>query len=97
MDPFIQALIDLPNLIADYHKAMAELAEARKDLEAQKDDKYVSLDWVCRYFNVSKKTALIMLADEKMFVHGRHIKRFKRSDILRFAERHKINVKDIHE
>jgi len=40
---------------------------------------------------------MAMLADEKVFVYGRQIKRFKKSAILRFAERNSIKVSQVSE
>ncbi|GAB3780647.1 hypothetical protein GCM10028818_33210 [Spirosoma horti] len=92
----LQALNELPNLVADYKKVAAQLAEAQKELAALKEDRYVSWDWIAQYFDISKTTAHLMLAEEKMFVHGRQIKRFRKSAIIRFAERNSIKVKDVH-
>ncbi|WP_338876938.1 hypothetical protein WBJ53_14880 [Spirosoma sp. SC4-14] len=94
MTPF-EALAELPQLIADYKRVAAELQECQKELAALKDDQYVTWEWICQYFDISKSTAMLMLADEKLFVHGRQIKRFKKSTILRFAERHSIKVKQL--
>ncbi|GAB3780644.1 hypothetical protein GCM10028818_33200 [Spirosoma horti] len=91
----LQAFTELPNLVADYKKVAAELAATQRELAALKEDKYVNWEWICEYFGVTKKTGYMMLANEKVFVHGRKIKRFKKSDILRFAERNSIKLKEI--
>lgn len=91
----LQALSELPNLVADYKKVAAQLAQTQKELAALKDDQYVGWDWICQYFGVSKSTAMLMLSEEKLFVHGRQIKRFRKAAILKFAERNSIKLKDI--
>jgi hypothetical protein len=94
MDPF-QALAEMPKLVADYQKTAQQLIETQRELAALKDDKLVGWDWVCEYFGVTKPTAMLMLENEKIFCYGRQVKRFKKSDIVRFAERHTIKVKDL--
>lgn len=94
MDPF-QALTKLPEIVANYERIAAELAETRRELAALKDDQYVTWDWICAYFDVTRPTAMAMLAEEKLFVYGRQVKRFKKSVILRFAERNSIKAKDV--
>lgn len=94
MDPF-QALAKLPQLIADYERVAHQLAETQKQLAAQQDDEFVTWDWICDHFKVTRPTAMAMLAEEKLFVYGRQIKRFKKSAILRFAERNSIKLKDL--
>lgn len=94
MDPF-QALCELPKLIEDYKRVTAELIEAKRELASLKDDGYVSWKWVCTYFNMDEKTARSMLAEEKILVHNSKIKKFKKSDLMRFAERHSVKVKDL--
>ena len=71
------------------------LGELRRELAALKDDQYVTWDWICQYFDVTRPTAMAMLANEKLFVYGRQVKRFKKSAILKFAERNSIKVKDL--
>lgn len=94
MDPF-QALSELPNFIEEYKRVATKLAEVEKELAALKEDQYVTWDWICTYFDVTKATAMQMLADEKLFVYGQQIKRFKRSAILKFAERNSIKLKEV--
>ncbi|GAB4052479.1 hypothetical protein [Spirosoma litoris] len=95
MDPF-QALTELPKLIEDYKRVSAELAQAQRELAALKDNQYVTWDWVCNFFGIDLKTAKLMLADEKLFVHNRQIKRFPKAAILSFAERNSVKVKDVY-
>ncbi|MBC3785748.1 helix-turn-helix domain-containing protein [Spirosoma utsteinense] len=94
MDPF-QALAELPKMVADHQKTTAQLIEAQRELSALKEDKLVTWDWVCAYFGVTKNTAVAMLENEKVFCYGRQVKRFRKADIIRFAERHTIKVKDL--
>lgn len=94
MDPF-QALCELPNLIDEYKKTAAELAEVKRELELLKSDKFVTWEWVCDYFGITKRTAFLMLSEEKIFVHGHQLKRVKKSTVLRFAEKNSIKVKEI--
>lgn len=85
----------LKELIERYEKATQRLIEAERELAALKEDKYVTWEWICDYFGVTRPTAMLMLAEEKLFVHGQQIKRFKKSQIIRFAERNSIKVKNI--
>ena len=94
MDPF-QALCELPRLIEEYKKTAAELAEVKRELEALKEDRYVTWEWVCDYFDITKRTAFLMLSEEKAFVHGNQIKRLKKSVVTRFAERNSIKIKEL--
>jgi hypothetical protein len=94
MDPF-QALTLLPSLVDRLEKMTAELIEAKRELAALREDGYVGWDWVCQYLNVTYKTARQMLADEKILVHGKYVKKFRRSDIVRFAERHSVKLKSL--
>ena len=96
MDPF-QALCELPKLIDDYKRVAAELAEAQRELATLKDDQYVTWEWVCQFFSVTKPTAVAMLAEEKLFVYGQKVKRLKKSAVLKFAERNSIKVKQMSE
>ena len=93
----LQAFAQLPGLIERYEQATAKLAAAQKELEALKDDKYVTYEWVCEYFSLSKTTVAEMLQDEKVFTYGRKVKRFRKSAILAFAERHSLKVKDLND
>lgn len=92
MHPF-QALTLLPQLVADYQKTAADLMAAQRELQAIKEDRYVTYEWVCAFFGLDKKTVRQMLANERVFVHGKKVKRFLRSDIIRFAQAHSIEVK----
>ena len=93
----LQALAEIPNLIERYQQATAKLEAAQKELERQKNDKYVTYEWVCDFFGLDRKTVNRMLQDEQVFAYGRQIKRFRRSAILAFAERHSLKVKDLKE
>jgi hypothetical protein len=95
MDPLLKALSELPQLVADYKRVAADLAEAQKQLAALKDDQYVSWEWVCAYFGITKPTAVAMLQDEKIFAYGQKVKRLKKSMVLAFAERNSIKVKEV--
>ncbi|UHG93209.1 helix-turn-helix domain-containing protein [Spirosoma oryzicola] len=94
MTPF-EALAELPKLVEDYKRVATELKECQQELATLKDDQYVTWEWICQYFDISKSTAMLMLADEKLFVHGRQIKRFKKSAIIKFAERNSIKVNQL--
>lgn len=94
MDPF-QALAELPKLIEDYKQAATKLAQTQKELASLKDDQYVSWEWVCQYFGITKPTAVAMLSEEKVFAYGQKIKRLRKSSILQFAERNSIKVKNL--
>lgn len=94
MDPF-QALCEIPKLVEEYKRIATQLEATERELEALKNDQYVTWEWVCQFFDVTKPTAMAMLADEKVFVYGRQIKRFKKSAILRFAERNSIKVNQL--
>ena len=93
----LQALADIPKLIEDYKLVMNRLIQADKELAALKEDRYVGWDWICQYLGVTKPTAMQMLADEKMLVHGRQVKRILRSKVIRFAEKHSVRVRDVTE
>ena len=93
----LQALADIPKLIEDYKVVMNRLIQADKELAALKEDRYVGWDWICQYLGVTKPTAMQMLADEKMLVHGRQVKRILRSKVIRFAEKHSVRVRDVTE
>ncbi|UFH52519.1 hypothetical protein [Spirosoma sp. KNUC1025] len=82
-------------LLSEFKNTVAELIAAKRELETYKNDKYVGWDWVCQYLDVERKAARMMLQNEKILVYGRKIKKFRRSDIIRFAERHQVKVKDI--
>ncbi|UFH54692.1 hypothetical protein [Spirosoma sp. KNUC1025] len=97
---FMESIVVLPaqqlkEIIDRYETAAVQLIEAQKELAALKDDKYVTWEWICDYFGVTKPTAVAMLSHEKVFVFGQKVKRLKRSAVLRFAERNSIRVKDI--
>lgn len=94
MDPF-QALCEIPELVEEHRKVTAELIETKRELEALESNGYVDWDWVCQYLDVERKAARIMLQDEKILVYGRKIKKFRRSDIVRFAKKHRVKVKDL--
>lgn len=78
-----------------YEEVTAELIAVKRELAAREDDQYVTWEWVTEYFGIDRKTARLMLAEEKLFVYGRQIKRFKKSEILRFAQRNSVKLKDI--
>ncbi|UFH55503.1 hypothetical protein [Spirosoma sp. KNUC1025] len=94
MDPF-QALCELPKLVEEYKRVAAELIEVKRELEALKNDKYVTWEWICEYFGVTKPTAVAMLADEKVFVFNQKVKRLKKSAVIKFAERNSLKVKEV--
>ncbi|WP_420151805.1 hypothetical protein [Spirosoma sp.] len=85
----------LKELIDRYEEAVSRLIEADKELAALKEDKYVTWDWICEYFGITKATAVDMLVEEKLFVYGQQIKRFKKSAVINFAERNSIKVQNI--
>ncbi|UFH55502.1 hypothetical protein [Spirosoma sp. KNUC1025] len=96
MEPIIVLPAEkVKEMIDRYEKATQRLIDAERELAALKDDKYVTWEWVCEYFGISRSTAALMLAEEKAFVYGRQIKRFKKSVIIRFAEKNSIQVKEI--
>lgn len=94
MDPF-QVLAQLPAFFAKYEEVTAELIAVKRELAAREEEQYVTWEWVCEFFGIDRKTARLMLQNEKLFVYGRQIKRFKKSEILRFAERNSVKLKDI--
>lgn len=94
MTPF-DALLELPKIVDDYKRVSAQLIQAQQELQSLKDDCYVSWKWACAYFNMDEKTARLMLADVPMLVHNKRVKKFKKSDLIRFAERHSVKVKDL--
>ncbi len=96
MEPVIVlAAKEVETLISRYEQATSRLIAAERELALFKEDQYVSWDWVCWYLDVERKAARMMLQEEKLLVYGRKIKKFRRSDVVRFAERHRIKVKDI--
>ena len=96
MDPIIVLPAkQVEELISRYELATARLIEAEKELEALKQDQYVNYDWVCAFFGISKATAMVMLENEKHFVYGQQIKRFKRSALIKFAEKNSIKVCEV--
>ena len=80
-----------------FEKAAKELADCQRQLHELKEDKLVTWEWVCWYFDINVKTARLMLQDENIVAYGRRVKRFKRSDMIRFAERHSLKVKNLEE
>lgn len=91
MEPIIVlAAQQVEELIRRYEDVTNRLIEAEKELASLKDDRYVTWEWVCEFFSVTKPTAEAMLANEKLFVYGRKVKRLKKSAILKFAERNSI-------
>ena len=91
----LQALSQIPALVEEFQRVASELIEAKRELETLKNDGYVSWKWACDYFDMDEKTARKMLADEKMLVHNSKIKKFRKSDLIRFAERHSVRVRDL--
>lgn len=83
----------LQNIIDKYVAATNRLIEAEKELAVLKDDQYVNWNWIYQYFDVTRPTA--MLAEEEIFVYGRQVKRFRKSVILKFAERNSIKAKNV--
>ncbi|GAB3026465.1 hypothetical protein [Spirosoma pulveris] len=54
MDPF-QALLKLPQLIEDYERVSQELAQTKKELADMEDDRYVTWEWICEYFQITRQ------------------------------------------
>jgi hypothetical protein len=80
--------------LQDFKATAQRLIESERELIALKEDKLVTWEWVCWYFDIDKKTARLMLMEENIVAYGRKVKRFKKSDIIRFAERHSLKVKN---
>lgn len=85
----------LEKLIRRLEAATARLIEADKELASLKDDQYVTWEWVCWYLNVDQPKAIRMLAEEAMYVFDGTLMRFMKADIIRFAKRHKTQVKEL--
>jgi len=57
----LQALNELPNLMADYKATASRLIEAERELALLKTEKYVPLQWVADLWSVEPKTARQMI------------------------------------
>lgn len=91
----LSALAKLPELVAQHEAATQRIIELEKEKAAQMQDGLVGWKWICTFLDVDVQTARMMLAEEKIFAYGRKIKKFRRTDILRFVERHQVKVKEL--
>ena len=92
--PF-EAMVMFPRIVEDYKDAATKLAEANARLADRDDDRLVGFDWVCEFFDIDRKTARLMLADSGVFCHGQKIKRFWKSEILAFARKNTVKLKQV--
>lgn len=92
-NPFAAITDVAERLILDYARITADHAEAQARLADRADDVLVDMVWVCDYFGVDRKTARLMLADANVFCHGPKIKRFWKSEIIAFARRNAVKLK----
>lgn len=84
----------LEKMLKRFEKVTRHLIEAERELERQRNDQYVTWAWACWYLNVDEAKAVRMLADEPLYILDHSIERFLKSDIINFAKRHKIQVKE---
>lgn len=82
----------LEKLLRRYEAATKRLVEADRELVRERNDQYVTWEWVCWYLNVSRETAEKLLADQPISVFTKGVERFLRSTIVGFAEHNTVKV-----
>lgn len=86
----------LEKFIRRYEAATKQLIAAERELARLRDDQHVTLEWVCWYLNVDQPRAVRMLAEEAVYVFDETLIRFLKADIIQFAKRHRMQVKELN-